>query len=481
MKVTYSIALGNDLTKSNLSTRALTENLMSNDKIDVHFSNFPFLASYRASKEIRDMVLPDRSMPYKANFRTMMMMVLTQKYKEDFLDSIKGDYLLYSMCCGTFDYELIAYLLNQGVRVVLGGSEINMTPFDEIKNRLRFCGAKNLDNVIFVNGFVKTYTDLYTIIKKWENTYLDRRDLENLLYPRKDYTIGTSISNIVKKIDYSTSEWPIMIFVLLNSICNWKKCTFCRYDEVNAYIGRIEWEEIYDAFMKICDHLDIHYISFGDSYFYLNEKRLNLIKKLKESNIKLHCQTGVRLLQNKEYAKNICKYFNLVSVGVETFTDFSLQQFNKGYTWQEIWDTFDYIKNYGQNTRFIVNQLMDAPTSDEEDVKLNYERMLRLKQHVESYGTMILYSPRMLSMLTKKIFDAFVSLGHVREPKENLISGRYVIWNELEKVKDIPQVYKLDGIPYERIGTNGQLIKSDIDIIDHSLYADLVKGWNPKW
>jgi hypothetical protein len=490
MKITYSMPVANDITMSHISTRVLTENLINNDRMESHFSDSVMTIGYNVERDFKNISWETVNPVCYYTEKALIKIFLSQKYKEKFLSSIKGDYLLYSMCVGPIDYAILSYCLNNGIRIVLGGSEINMTSNDDIRKNLMTFGAKekNLKNAIFVKGYVTQKTDLHSIIKKWKNVKLDKDDnIKNIVYAKNDYTRNDtfkSMRKIFNKINphfLNNVIWPNDIIVFpLNSLCPWNKCRFCRYCEIDNIdlLGDTSEKEIINGIMDICHNLNCYNIFISDAYFSFTDKRIRILKKLNNNGVKFICQTGINSLKNEEYTKKMFEYFDIVCVGMETTTDFGLYALNKGYKWEDIKKAMNNIKKYYNGKSLIsINHIIDTPCYDIEDIYLNYKRLIELKEEMKDLNINFTYSSKLLNISTPKIFKSFSDLKLIRKPKEGNLSGRFLLWEELNKTLDVSNFYNLDGLPFERIDKNGNLIDSDINIIEKEIFKKLMDGW----
>lgn len=477
MKVSYSMSTGSDIKISHISTRVLTENLINNDKIDHSFVNSIIPMFIHTEEDMKHS-------KFTKIFGQHIRQLHKQKYNNDFIEGIKGDYFLYSMNSGVYDYPLISKILNSGFKVVLGGSEINLNSFENIQKNLILCGVKekNIKNIIYVKGYITPYTDLHNIIQNWNNIEVDGNS-KHIFLAKKDYTkIGyfNNVRKIVSKLDNNIFEnwiWPNdSISIILNGTCIWNKCRFCRHRYFNSnFINEFTEEEIVDHIMKLSNQLQTKDVFIADSYFIFDDKNEKIIKTLFENGIRFIGQTGIQHLKNREFTKKISKYFHIICVGLETATDYSLKSLRKGFQWSDVEKAIKNISKYGNsNNIWSINTIIDVPSVSIHEVKLNYNRFLWIKKYIKNNSkTKFYFSFNGLSLADKYIWNNFYKFGGIRYPKENQFSGRYRLWYEIEKTQKVPMIFKMDGIPYERIDINKNLLKSDLDIIDNDVFNEL--------
>jgi len=488
MKVTYSDSIGNGVNLSSISSRVLTENLMNNDKFDPIFSTAIMTIPVKVQRYLQKNLFPNtqigKSKYLESSYMKFLRHLISQNYQSDFLNSIQGDYLLYNMF--GFDYNILTYVLNNGVRVVAGGCEVNMYSFDHIRDRLILYGTKKeaLKNLLLIKGNVTPRTDLYTPIKNWKDCLIPNIDLKYILDAKEDY-IRSDFFRKVKNIINSTDPeifkyyiWPEVLTICFNSKCIWGKCRFCRYcilEDIN-FIEELSADEIIEKLWALCKNLNCYYLFFADDYFWFSEKRIKVMDALMKRGVKFCCQSGILLLKNEEYTKKICKYFSFFAVGVEKATDFSLKMLNKGYKWKDVQKAFENIKKYATDYNSItVNLIIDAPIESIEDANLSYKRHLDIKEELEANDIKVIHTISILQIADQKMLNDFSSLGYIRKPQSNKsLSGKLRIAKELKKYIDFPDKWlRYEGVPYERIDKNGNLLDSDIEIVDEDILERL--------
>jgi hypothetical protein len=488
MKITYSVSIGNNVKFSAFSTRVLTENLLNNDKIDSHFSNAIFPITYKFTQDIKKARKLEGIELLESYYMRILRTIYSQKYTEDMLNSIKGDYFFYSLCSTRVEYKVVTDALNQGVKVVVGGTEVTMNTFEYVRNMLRNFGTKekNLKNLMIVNGHISQYTDMIPYIEKWKDVIIPNNHdgIKDIILSTKDYTRFESMNSARKIIDKLDSDvfrsyvWDDCISVVFDGGCCWKKCRFCTYCIVDdiSFIKDVSVDDVVEAITKSCNNANCYHVFLADNYFYFTPKKIEILERLIENGITFVCQSGVRYLLNDEYAKNLCKYMQGFSVGLENATDFGLDQLNKGYTWKEALKAFENIKKYYNNNLVTVNIIVDSPVESVENANLNYKRFADLKLDMESHNIKFVYTVNLMKMLDKDIFNSFASLGYIRKPKEgkNHLSGTFMLIEEWRKHTEIPFWHDFDGLPFERLDKNGNLIECDIKIVDEKFFKEVV-------
>ena len=483
MKLTYSASIGNNVKFSAVSTRVLTENLLNNDKIDVNFSKAIMQINFKLAQDLKHTRDITSIKSLEGYSQRILRNVFAMKYTDDIIDSIEGDYLLYSICSTRFEYAMLADTLNKGVPVVVGGTEVTMNSFEHVRNMIRKfgCKEKNLKNLMLVNGHITPYTNLVPLIEKWQDVKIPNQNLEEIFDARKDYTkfpTMNTIRSILDKIDeevFRSYVWEDCVSIVLDSHCPWQKCRFCTYcvvDDMN-FVRNITVDEVVDSVMKTCDNLNCYNVFLADDYIDFTGKKEEILAKLHAKGIKFFAQSGVLLLKSEKYAEKICKYVHTFSVGLEYATDFGLWQLKKGYKWEEAEKAFTNIRKYYNNNRITCNLIIDTPVPNVEEAQLNYSRLLELKRKMENQGIKFVFTVSILHMWDEAIRDDFIRLGYTRLPQER-ISGRYHVFNEIRKRTELPFWIDLDGVPYERIDENGNVLPPDVEIVDEEIFKEIV-------
>jgi hypothetical protein len=491
VKVTFSTSVGNNPNISNVSCRVLTENLLNNDKIDVHFTNAPITLSYRAlsKSNVRELYKIDGRLKIVEGYYTRFVKsILTKTWGKEYMNTVKGDYLLYSMNTGIHDYGILSHALNDGASVVAGGTEIIKHEFQYVRDKFIACGVeeKNLKNLMLLDGYVTPNTNLIPYINDWKDTVIPNEGLSGIQYAKRDYMQfdqAKQIKRIVDRIDplaFKLWIWPECISVMLDNRCYWNKCRFCNYSygqRVN-YIEDMSAEEVIDAIVGICNHLNIWTVAINDDYFFFTKKKEKIVRGLVDNGIDLICQTGIHLLKDEKFASKLMELFKIFSLGLEYTTDFGLQQLNKGFTWNDIQIAYANIKKYYNNNIITNNVIVDTPVYDKEEAVTHYNRLVDIKRDMESHNIIWFYTLCVLNILYQENFDSFYKEGHIRVPIENKPSGRFMLLKELRKVMEIPSFIDIDGVPFERIDKDGKVLESDIFLIDHDILKEIVNQDN---
>lgn len=491
MQVTYSDSIGNTVHLSTLAARALTTNLLHEDRFDPHFSNAKITIPYKVMKYLKKTIYKDQDSKIgktkylESTYMKWLKHITSQNYTDTFMNTLKGDTLIYSMC--SFDYPILTHCLNEGVQVVAGGCEVNMYDYDYVRQKFISCGTKekNLKNLILGKGTITPYTDIYSHIKKGKDFSIPNDNLQNLTFATEDYLRFDqfkSIKNILGHEDkdaFRKYVWPDVVVISFNSKCVWGKCRFCLYcvlDDMD-FLGDLSDETIIEALWETCENTGIYTLFFADDYFYFTKRRMRIMDELMRRGCVFFCQTGVRLIKNEEYVKKLCHYFESFSVGLESAVDFTLEQFNKGYTWKEVEVSFDnLLKHCTQRNQVTINIIIDGPVDTIENANLSYRRTLGLKKSLEERDIRTVFTISVLQLANEDMFKSFESLGYIRRPTDlSVLSGKQRLLEELKNYVEINYDWlEKDGVAYERIDKNGNVLDSDFEIVDEDIFSELV-------
>jgi hypothetical protein len=489
MKVTYSDSVGNGFVLSTLSSRALTQNLMDNDRFDHSFSPAILTIPPKVLKYLKSTILNvekrGKERYLESSYMKFLKHVIAQRYSDDLLNTIKGDYLFYSM--SQFDFTIISKILNAGVRVVAGGCEVNMNSFEDTRKKFVLWGTKekNLKNLLLIKGTITPRTELYNIVKSWKDTCIPNERLEDIYLAKNDYLRTKPMLRIKKIVDkhidsdvFKEYVWPNgVLSIIFSSKCLWGKCRFCMYNVLDDidFIKNLSAEEIIDAVWETCRNTNCYTIFFADDYLYFNKKREKVISTLVDRGCRFICQSGIKLLANERYAEKAMKYFYMFSIGLESASDFTLKQFNKGITWKDIQKAHENLKKYYNNNTFTTNIIVDGPVESIEDANLNYRRLLDLKQDLESHNMKVIHTISILAIDNEKMMSEFEALGHIKRAEQGKeLSGKVRLVKELQKYVDLPYGWaEHNDLPYERIDKYGNILDSDFEIVDEDIMRKL--------
>lgn len=492
MKVSFTMGAGQDVRVNNVGCRVLTENLLRNPNFDVTFLNYTITSSYMTQKTIEpwviEMMKKHPVMGECASTWFNMFRVTYGNYHHvDYLiDELKTEYLFYSCSLTMFEFHAIAKILNSGIKIIIGGPLLETFSFKEIRNIIsEMVEEKFMKNLLIIKGYVDLTTDLYAIVKKWEDYQITENDFSTFWDCIEDYTVDKiqTMKRFSKHMDLSFLKnfYPenYSVFILDNR-CWWGKCKFCIYPFFNPiyFTGGASHEKVANNIIQAANRHGNRYIFFANDYFRFTDDYKKILDILIANDIKIVIFSGIQSLLDKKYIKNVQKYVSAIKLGMESFSDFSLDYINKGYNYDAIKKVKDILINEVSNDTFILgNIIIDLPVKNQEDAILNYERALEFKQDIRNAGFNFNFSSKLLT-IGKEAINQFCDGKIIKyNDTEDNISGRYLLFKYFKETgisKD--DIYKKMSYPLLRFDNNGKELPTDFDLIDYKL-AKKVFRW----
>jgi hypothetical protein len=499
MKIDFVASPGLNPTVFTIAHRIISSNLLDNPKIEPSFEALKLSTRtyLRSMYDIPDIHEKMKKINWNmANTRGVWrawyaIIKSTKLFNDEILNNLSSDTVLYRSCTHMSDYTVLAHLLKNNVRVVVGGSIAHLEEPESLRNKIGFfydIPPKLLKNLIFVNGYVRSSTRIDKIVEEWKDCNLGYPDPSEMWDYNQEYNAQYTdfIRGMAMVYDRKRDEEPnfwrfrhmtTMIFKL--GYCWWNKCTFCTYPRYYNLdtIGGLDPEYVAERMIRIADSYRSKNIYIFDDYFVFNKKREAVLKILSDHGIRIAIYTGVKLLANQRYAEKVGKYCDAIFVGVESMTDRTLNNLNKGYDHQEVLKAFENVKKFFSHKKsaFIVSYLIfDIMSPNEDEVKTNFERFYNLKRDMLDNG---FYRFRLRpGFLKATIFnkDKIIDGKNVVNCSESneFLGGRSLVKRVFNKL-GVEGVEALDNkifesnflIPIRRISDDNKPLRSDIDIL----------------
>lgn len=498
MKVTYCsspVLPGREFTMAN---RILTENVLRNDKLDVKF-NYSVIGCYnKYEKQAYESLPLVREKDYAlslsyALWKDMVRLGLSSAYyPKKFVETIQTDVVLMSCVSGFYDYPFIVELLNSGFKVVLGGSNFRLwMDVDGVKRLLLELGLKQkyINNFIIVSGMVDLTTDLYEIIKDWKHLEIRENDLSTVWKCERDYfqSVLNSASSLLdlNLNSMDSHESFINTIFLTNNRCWWRKCSFCGFKKTKLmdFDSGVAPERIAENIIATTRRFKTNTLYFSNDYFVFTKKHKRVLEiLLKEKDYRIRIWTGILMLNNQEYIDNVNKYnIKHLRIGLESGTDFSLSYLNKGYGTSVVDDTVEKLKGLKKDIEITLNTITDAAQTSKEEVRNNYENILRWKTDLRNSGYRVQVIANSLGIVREINDKECVDNRYIIPCSiEKARSGRIELYNSLKSIfgEDIiqPQIYD-HFIPFNRYDKEGKILSRDFDIIPIDLIKKLYDDW----
>jgi wyosine [tRNA(Phe)-imidazoG37] synthetase (radical SAM superfamily) len=386
-------------------------------------------------------------------------------------NNIKTDIVLVT-CWNSFSLPFIKFLLEHNKRVVIGGVFCNSYESSHIRQSLIEIGLNEslLTNLMIVKGYVDLTTDLYELIDKWEDIEITENDFSTMWHCRSDYIKdGLNIFRAFK-------QRPIWYTIVFDNSCWYNKCTFCNIDHNKRknFIKNMEVDELVDALILNLKEYQTNLLFINDPYFIFTPKNKYILGKLKQNGIKIAILTGINLLKNKKYLKNINNYIDELRIGLESCSDFALSYINKGYDWNGVIESINMMRNeLSSDVMLRYLYIMDLAETSKESVLQNYNRMIQLREMIEKKFDFAFF-PRNLHMF--KDIDIQETTKYIRiSENSDRVSGIWKVYNHLEKYGFEVNIPEDVVLPYERYDENGKLLPSDYEIITGDMMKEIVQ------
>ena len=481
-----------------MATRIITENVLRNKNLQATFSDMPVRAfSSNIDEELYDGILSKAATRFSPNvmrFLRQKYMVnnifyvfMAQGYFDEFiLIDTEDEYYVFT-CLNFCDLLIVKHLLEQDRRVVLGGPLVNigLSP-SFIRNFLKTMGVSPsllAENLIILAGNIDLTTDLYQFIKGWKDAAITENDYGTVFDCQHDFLK-----------DFYPDTTSIPVHMGFSNHCWYGKCKFCTYRELprmNFLADRAATEISY-SIRNLLKTFGSDHIRFIDSYFRSSSPRVTeILEQIKEFHMTVY--TGISMLKDPKYITFLNRYMDCLLIGLETTSDFSLKQVDKGYTLEDIEIAVDNMIKYMDRSIFLeISLILDLPCRDAEDVKTNYRRIAEIKERLTSEGFRVAFHMNILSTFPnlELLHTSERLLETSRDPSQmNLSSGKNYIINILrecgmDKPLQLPSQailpdeqnehnlaygYISSDIPIIRRDIHGKILPSDLELMDEEV------------
>ena len=481
MKLTYMLSPTTSYIIHTAASNVLSENLINDKRIDVKF-DYTITTIFSNVKKMKEQGLVSFSndtSPVSTFCKESASIERTysvlKSYSTGFFERVVNNIettIVLVTCWNSFSLPFIKTLLENDKKVVIGGVLCNSYSYEHIRSSLVSIGVKNdlLENLIIVKGYVDLTTDLYKIITDWKDTIITQNDFSTIWKCKSDY-IKNRLA-VVKKFRFR----PFWYTVVFDNGCWYKKCTFCNIDRIKQinFIKDISVDDLYNNLILNLKQYRTNNLFINDPYFTFDDKKRELLKRLRESNIEIAILTGISLLRNKAYLNDIKEYITELRIGLESCSDFALSYINKGYNWSDILESINLTTTTlppSITVRYLY--IMDLAENSRESVLQNYNRLISVRDIFRDRGFDFYFFPRNLHMF--KDIDIEKTTKYIRlSDNSTNVSGIWRIYNFLESHGFEINVPKDIVLPYERYDDSGDILPSDYDIITDNMMIKLV-------
>jgi hypothetical protein len=468
LKVEYSLVPTDQVFfMKGTASRVMTSNLLNNKNIEVSFPKACLNVDYKFYKYMEEN-FEDIKKTAPFNLRISMhpwliftsKYILTEEYRKTVLEHFKEEVIILTVT-HLLDLITVKYLLEDNRKVVIGGSTIILFGIEYIRYMLQLMGATKLHNLLVIRGYVDLHTDLYPLIKKWEDCEIHMTDQQSLWDCRDDFVYEQShLSNLIYKRDKYCNRFSYLTSILTLE-CWWGKCMYCSYRDLPVFDFRSSTDIMTEALIDVLTKAGDTSLRFTDSYFEFDDQNIALLENLKDYDVRV--VGGIHRMKDPEYVKQFNKYSQMISLGLESVDGDCLQRVKKGINEKMIWAMVNNLIEYVDRDKDIVFcMIADLPFKNEDHVRYNYDTAYHLKRKLEDNGFNNVYYNFSLLQIDETNRERMFSLPQIREPVD-FISGRYKFF---EYITDHDPIYMTKVfMPFSRYDDKGNLMLSDYDII----------------
>ncbi len=487
-----------------MATRIITENLLRSEKLEVVFSDMPVRPfDSHIDTDLYARILSQAESQCSPNmlaFLNQKYMVynifyvfMAQGYFDEYILTDTDTEVNILTCLNFCDLLILKHLLETGKKVLLGGPLVNIgLSAAFIRKFMERMGAprrKLIENLIIVTGNIDVYTDLHAIIRDWRDAAIVENDYGTVFDCRRDF---------LQALYTDTDRTPVHLG--FNNHCWYGKCKFCTYRGLPKmdFLEGQEANRTADAIRQLLDGFGSDRIRFIDSYFRSASTRVrDILEQIKNYHITIY--TGIALLKRKDYIAFLNRYVNCLLIGLESASNFSLDQVDKGYSMEDIETAVDAVIQYLSRDIFLeISLILDLPARDADDVRVNYRRIAQIKKRLTDAGFRVAFHMNILSVfpnLELLYTEAALLRPSTDASDMNHASGKNYIIDILRQCgMDRPLQLPGNGIirddqsphnltygyissdtPVVRHDVHGHVLPSDLELMDEAVMKEILE------
>lgn len=410
----------------------------------------------------------DKIYKKQIEFTSFYANVMSGEYDRD-LD-VDSEIALVS-CTSIFDLYSVKKYLNENRVVVAGGPIIGLLGPEMIRNVLSKSDAK-IEKLILVSKYVDLDTDIYKIIKDNKDITIDKNNFRTFFECDKNF--------------YNEYHSGSRVFFGFDLYCKHGQCKFCTfaYAPKACFVNNVSPQEIVDNIHKTMTNHKSTTLQLVDSYFIYTKKNIEVLKLLEKYIVATY--SGILSLQDVNYINLVSKYVKEIRIGLETVSDFGLENTNKGYTYEHINTAVNnIIKHMSRDVKLLFNIITDMPAKNVRDVVINYDRILKIKRTLTSEGFKVKFFFAPLSLFTnQKLIDGVLFDIKVYPPemlsgfsylvhlfRQSGIDGLSMVKGNFKDRRDIGimDLYT----PVVRYDENRRVLKTDMLLVDKEVMEEI--------
>lgn len=334
-------------------------------------------------------------------------------------------------CHSISDLAEVHEYLKKGHKVVMGGPFCFIFDNKQIREKLIEMGEVNTDNLIVVKGYISKKTNLYEIIREWRDCEVDE-DITSIWECEDDCLLEYSEKFNLK---------DLCAIYVMDSKCSHGKCRYCSYRKLNKMKHHIDVDVVANHINTMVEKYKSDKVFLADNTFMFTEKNLELLEKIKHNKIMVF--STVKQLCNISNIEYMNKYINRITVGLESFVDFSLNHVNKGYGSKDVLMAIKNIVKYMKRDMILyLNIITDLPVSSIDEIHFQYRMLQKVNDLLLSEGFEVEWH----------IYKLFIGFNL------EMVDNKYI--------KIIRKVGK--DICWRKFDKNGNMLPEDCEIFDVS-------------
>lgn len=493
-KITYMSSPMSFFTRWSISTRVLTT-VLENQGFNIEFFDASLFCYSKAVSKFRKEIKIELNSSHAilthnavggatSDFSRFPHFYVGAGMLDDFiLESIKTDVIFYSAPFAQ-DFRLIKILLDNGKRILLGGTVTLIYGIKSIRNSLRELGSteQQLKNLCIVQGYVDQSTSLKNIYEKWIDHVIQFNDLNSIWDCKEDYSLKNK--KIYNRL-FNTN-----LGIILNTSCWWGRCKYCTFPcvPVTDFTKGMSSDDVVKKILALGDLYESKNIYFFDSYMKASKRNKEIMYALKDEGYKLSIYTGIHLLNEK--------YINFLNeaqidpfIGLEHTNTNTLKVIDKGYDFEQVEIAFNnMLQHMSKTIRPVICIMADLPivanTRERaiEIIKENYQYIKDKKDLFvkEGMSNGIGFQPDLKSLRHLPMNTLVTENGLIREAKPqefnlNDLVGIWALYFYMSKESGV-SLDKFDmktNKPLVRFLPNGERLESDLYFMDKEIVREL--------
>lgn len=334
-------------------------------------------------------------------------------------------------CHSISDLAEIHEFLKSGHKVVMGGPFCFIFDGKETRSKLKEMGEVNTDNLLVVKGYISRDTDLYTIIKEWKDIEVDE-DITSIWECEEDCLLPYSEKFGLK---------DLCAVYVMDSKCSHGKCRYCSYRKLNKMKHRIDIDVVANHINTMAKKYESDKVFLADNTFNFTKDNLRLLEKINHNEVMVF--STVNKLKQRDTIEYMNKYINRITVGLESFVDFSLKYVNKGYGSNDVLEAIKNIVKYMKRDMILyLNIIINLPVSSIDEIYFQYRMLRKVNELLLSEGFTVEWH----------IYNLFIGFNH------EMVDDKYI------------KIIRRKGkeICWRRFDKDGNMLPDDREIFDTS-------------